>query len=179
MLDTVLGIAVIIATLFGPVLAVWVTRHNDDRRQRRDRQMGVFRAIMGTRKGPISRDKVNALNMVEIEFYGCESVEKAYRALMGHINQVAPLPNNWPDEHKKLTTKLLTEMAMFLGYKLQQLDVLDGGYYPQAYSDLESEQQAVRRGMIEVLSGHRPLLVSPGAPTPPAPFPPPPTPDPQ
>ncbi len=66
-------------------------------------------------------------------------------------------------------------MARELGYELPQLDVLEGGYYPQGLVDIETEQQAVRRALIEVLSGRRPLGVSPAAPLPPAPFPPPPS----
>lgn len=67
-------------------------------------------------------------------------------------------------------------MAKVLGYNLQQLDVLEGGYYPQGLMDMELEQQAVRRALIEVLSGRRPLAVSPGTAIPPAPFPFPPPP---
>jgi hypothetical protein len=67
-------------------------------------------------------------------------------------------------------------MAKVLSYNLQQLDVLEGGYYPQGFADIELEQQSVRRALIQVLSGNRPLIVSPAAPTLPAPFPPPPAP---
>ena len=95
---------------------------------------------------------------------------------MKHANHPKPLPANWGDQHAKLVTKLLSEMARLLGYKLQQLDVLDGGYYPEGLADMEAEQQAVRRALIQVLNGNRPLLVSPAAPTPPVPYPPPPPP---
>jgi hypothetical protein len=121
-------------------------------------------------------EKVKALNMAEIEFYGKESVEKAYRETMSHINTPAPLPDGWGAQHQKHFTKLLTEMAKALGYNLQQLDVLDGGYYPQGLIDIEVEQQAVRRALVETLTGNRPLLISPAAPTPPSPFPRPPAP---
>jgi hypothetical protein len=42
-------------------------------------------------------------------------------------------------------TKLLSEMAKVLGYNLQQLDVLEGGYYPQGFFDIETEEQDSRR----------------------------------
>jgi hypothetical protein len=44
-------------------------------------------------------------------------------------------------------TRLLSEIAQVLGYKLQQLDVLEGGFYPQGLADIEVEQQAVRRSI--------------------------------
>jgi hypothetical protein len=114
--------------------------------------------------------------MVEIDFYGKRAVLDAYRDVMTHINAPPPLPAGWSDRLRTHMTKLLTEMATVLGYKLQQLDVLEGGYYPQGFVDIEQEQQAVRRALLQILSGNRPLIVSQGAPTPPAPFPPPPAP---
>jgi hypothetical protein len=44
-LDTTLGIAVIIATLAGPILAVIITRIGDRRRSQRERQMDIFRSL--------------------------------------------------------------------------------------------------------------------------------------
>ena len=171
-----LGIAVVIATFAGPVLAVIVTRHIDETRQRRARQMDIFRSLMGSRRAPLSADRVRALNLVEIEFYGIPGVEASYKEVMRHINQPAAVPVEWNARLANVTTKLLSEMAKVLGYDLQQIDVLEGGYYPQGFVDIESEQQEVRKVLIETLSGRRPLVVSPAAPTPPVPFPPPPTP---
>ena len=95
---------------------------------------------------------------------------------MGHIN-TKPQPNDgWVDEQSKRLTRLVAEMGNVLGYKLQQLDVLDGGYWPQGFVDLEVEWQEVRRALIAVFSGHRPLMVSQANPAPPPPFPPPPPP---
>ena len=172
----VLGLAVVCATLLGPVLAVWVTRTVDDSRRVQDRRLDIFRALMATRRTALSPEKVRALNLVEIEFFGVRPVEDAHKEVIDHINSPRPLPEGWGERHRKLMTKLLTEMAKTLNYNLQQLDVLDGGYYPQGLFDIELEQQAVRQSLIEVLSGRRPLIVSPGAPTPPSPFPPPPPP---
>lgn len=175
-MDLALGISVVIATLTGPMLAVWVTRCVDNRRQTHARRLEIFRSLMGTRRALLAPDKVKALNMVEIDFYGITTVEGAHREVMAHINTPQPLPAGWDDRHRKLLTKLPSEMAKVLGYQLQQLDVLEGGYYPQGFADIELEQQSVRRALIQILSGNRPLLVSPAAPTPPAPFPPPPAP---
>jgi hypothetical protein len=171
-----LGIAVVIATFFGPVLAVLVTRCIDNKRQARDRRLDTFRALMASRRALLSPDAVRALSLIEIDFYGIKPVENAHREVMTHINTPRPLPAGWDDRLRKLLTKLLSEMAKVLSYNLQQLDVLEGGYYPQGIADIELEQQSVRRALIQVLSGNRPLIVSPAAPTLPAPFLPPPAP---
>jgi hypothetical protein len=172
--DYVLGLAVVIATFTGPVSAVLVTRHIDKLRLARDRRLAIFRSLMGTRRATVSADRVTALNMVEIEFYGLRPVQDAHREVMAHMNLSRPLPAGWDERLRTLMARLLSEMAKALGYELQQLDVLEGGYYPQAFADLDVEQQALRRAVIEVFSGRRPLGVSPAAPVPPAPFPPPP-----
>jgi len=120
---------------------------------------------MATRRAILSQEQVTALNMVEIEFYGIRSVQDAHREVMAHIN-ARGAPDGWNERHRALLTRLLSEMARVLGHNLQQLDVLKGGYYPQGFLDLDIEQQAVRRALIEVLSGRRPLAVSPAAPAP-------------
>ncbi|MGH7083688.1 MAG: DUF6680 family protein, partial [Acetobacteraceae bacterium] len=154
-----LGLAVVFATFFGPIAAVLITRIIDTTRRRRERRLDVFRSLMGSRRAPLSPERVRALNMVEIEFNGVQSVERAYHDLMTHINLTPPLPGDWHQRQRTLLTKLLSKMATVLGYKLQQLDMLEGGYYPQGFADIESEQQAVRQQLVAVLSGQRPLLI--------------------
>jgi hypothetical protein len=175
--QTVLGLAIVFATLAGPVFAVLVTRRIDAGRLKRERRLEIFRSLMATRRTYLSPEKARALNLVEIEFYGVRPVERAHQEVMTHINLPLPAAADWNDRHRKFLTKLLSEMAKALGYELQQLDVLEGGYYPQGLADIELEQQALRRALTEILSGNRPLIVSPAAPAPPAPFPPPPPPN--
>jgi hypothetical protein len=129
--DFLLGIAVVIATFAGPIFAVFITRYIDNQRRISERRLDIFRSLMATRRALLSPDKVTALNMVEIDFYGIQSVQDAHREVMAHINILPPLPEGWNDRHRSLMTRLLSEMARELGYKLQQLDVLEGGYYPK------------------------------------------------
>jgi hypothetical protein len=165
----------VIATIFGPVLAVLVTRHIDVKRQTRERRQEIFRSLMATRRAPLAADKVKALNMVEVDFYGISKVLVAHKDVMSYINTGGARGDveKWDDRHRKLMTKLLSEMAISLGYELEQLDVLEGGYYPQGFADIEAEQREVRLALIQILAGKRPLTVSPSVPIPPQPFPPP------
>ena len=91
-LDLALGIAVVIATFAGPVLAVWVTRHIDNMRRVKERRLDIFRSLMATRRAPLAPDKVRALNLIEIDFYGIQPVSDAHREVMRHINTAPPLP---------------------------------------------------------------------------------------
>ena len=85
-MDFWLGIAVVFATLTGPLLAVLVTRTRDQRGQRRSRQMEVFRALMRSRRSSLSLEYVTALNTVEVEFPGVKPVGSAQRELFRHLS---------------------------------------------------------------------------------------------
>jgi hypothetical protein len=156
-MDLWLGLAVVFATLLGPILAVIVTRWIDNKRAEKNRQLEIFRALMQTRRAPLLPDHVNALNLVEIEFHSVPSVLIAYNDLMKFVNTPAPPDEQWPVHHRSYLTKLLSAMAKYLGYKIEQLAVLEGGYYPTGWGTSDEQQLALRLGFIELLSGKRSL----------------------
>jgi hypothetical protein len=127
--------------------------------------------LMRTRRAALSVDHVTALNMVEIDFHDISEVIAAFHALHQHFS-VTNDPQ-WLENRSRLQTRLLTAMGESLGYKFEQLDVLDGGYTPQGWISTEQEQQQLRQLLLEVLSGRRALPVSPVPFAPPPPFPPP------
>lgn len=178
-MNALLSLAVVFATLGGPVLAVLVTRYIDTKRDQRRRRLEIFRMIMRTRRATLSVDHVTALNMVEIEFYDQPKVLAAYQDLFKHFNLSGPAPPDWWDKRMKLQTKLLSAMGKSLGYDFAQLEVLEGGYTPKGWTTAEQEQQELRRLLIDVCSGKRSLAVTPTPATPPTQFPPaiPPPPD--
>lgn len=169
-MDQFLAIAVIFATLFGPVLAVWVTRVIDERRERRQRKLDIFRAMMRNRRSFVSTDYVNAFNLVEIEFQGVATVEQAFKNVLAHYNTPAADQPDWTDKLRRLTTRLLYAMGKDLDYKMEQLDVLEGGYIPQAFGEMEEDQMAIRKLFAEVAKGNKaiPVLVFQAPPQPPA-----------
>jgi hypothetical protein len=50
-------------------------------------------------------------------------------------------------------------MGKSLGYKMEQLDVLEGGYIPQAFGDMEEEQAHIRKLFAEVAKGTKALPI--------------------
>jgi hypothetical protein len=114
---------------------------------------------MRTRKNALQPDHVNALNLVEIEFHNAEPVLAAYRNLMRHINSGGVADEQWVNKHRSFLTKLLSAMATNLGYKIEQLDVFEGGYYPSGWGAESEQQLAMRLGLLELLSGKRSLPV--------------------
>jgi hypothetical protein len=162
------AVLVILATVLGPVIAVWITRKIDADRAKTARKLDVFRAMMRNRRMHLSPHYVNAFNLIEVEFQGVEPVEQAFKGVFAHMSAQAGQPD-WFDKFRRLTTRLLYAMGKNLGYEMEQLDVLEGGYNPTAFGQLEEEQATFRRLIIEVLQGKRslPIYQGPG-PTPPS-----------
>jgi hypothetical protein len=66
--------AVVVATAAGPVGAVLITFWRENRANLRARRLQIFRTLMATRQIPISREHVNSLNLIEVDFHRCEKV---------------------------------------------------------------------------------------------------------
>jgi hypothetical protein len=101
----------------------------------------------------------------------------AFKALLDHLGVAHPATADWLDRRQRLATKLISAMATSLGYRMDQLEVLEGGYRPQGWDTVEGEQQQLRQLLIDLLSARRSLQITPvaGTPAPPVVYPPPPT----
>jgi hypothetical protein len=169
--DKWLGIAVVFATFFGPVFAVLLTRYIDDRRERRNRQMQIWRTLMGSRRYPTQQEYVTALNLVDVEFAGIQAIEQGQRDLFRHLN-MNHQPPDWFEQLRRLQTRLLFAIGQHLGHRMEQLDVLEGGYMPAAWGNVEEEQRVLRQLLIQQASGKKPVrveIVAPSAEAPPEP----------
>lgn len=150
--------AIVIATFLGPVLAVFTTRTIDNLRQRKERKMEVFRALMRSRRNTLSPEYVAALNMVELEFAGRDNVLRPFKTLFDHY-QTQPQPNDWQDRLRSLIARLLFAMAKDLGYEMEQLDVMEGGYLPSGWNAMENDRNAVLSAMAKVARGEAAIPV--------------------
>ncbi|WP_064693436.1 DUF6680 family protein [Rhizobium aegyptiacum] len=168
--DNMIAWAVVLATFMGPILAVFVTRSIDELRNKKARKLDTFRTLIRTRRTQLSPEFVAALNMVEIDFFNAPKVLSAYSELMKHFNIGAGNADEaWHDRVQRLVARLLYAMGQDVGYSMEQLDILEGGYVPQAMIDNEAEQQVLRRSLLAVLHGTRPFPVTiqgPGQQTP-------------
>lgn len=179
--QTVLGVAVVIATICGPVLAVIVTRFIDFSRLKYQRRMDVFRSLMRTRRLRLSPDHVGALNLVEVDFFDKPPIVAAWQQYHAHLHRVlrkdmasAELDAHFR-EQDKLLTKLLVAMARVMKIKIEQFEIFDGGYTPQGWEEEYHQQNRLRWLLIDMLNGNRAIPVTslttpqPNSPYPPAP----------
>lgn len=132
--------------------------------------MEIFRTLMRTRRMPVHFDHVGALNLIEIEFANDKNVIAAWKEYFKSLNERLHPEANDAVEHEltqrreNLLTRLISEIAKVLHFQVEQLDILEGNYLPQAWGDEEWEQKIARKSLIDVLAGRRPILIQPYVP---------------
>jgi hypothetical protein len=97
--------------------------------------------------------------MVEIDYYDAPKVIAIHGDLLRHLNTKAS-DEVWVDRAQRLVARLLNAMGQNVGYSMEQLDILEGGYLPQGLADEHAEQQFLRKSLLNVLNGFQPLPVS-------------------
>lgn len=165
----------IAALILGPILAVQAQRFLDSLRERRHRRLQVFHTLMATRAARLSHDHVQALNMVDIEWYGRsvfgipfktpgeKAVTNAWRIYADHLNTKAGEGDQlarWVDEGDKLLSKLLYEISRSLGYDFDEVQLRRNIYSPIAHGKQQVQELAFREGLIQILSGERAIAVT-------------------
>ena len=174
-------IVTIVALFLGPALAVLIARWMEYRRAKRERRMDIFRTLMKTRRTRLLPDHVSALNLVEIEFRKNSNVLTAWRAYFQNLGSEQPrrddevvsehLGNDERrireerynirvgQEREKLLATLLHAIARSLNYKVEALEIFEGGYSPQGWADIEMQQELIRSYVVDLCLGNRALPV--------------------
>ncbi len=89
--------------------------------------------LMATRKTNISAEHVNALNLVEVDFYHCPKVQVSWKAYRAHLydDSKGPTPDAaWEDKRDNLPARLIFEMGKVLRYDVPAIEIYRGGYAP-------------------------------------------------
>ena len=86
------------AVVLGPILAVQAQKVVEKIRDKRERLLRIFKSLMTTRAERVSREHVQALNMIYVDFYGSKfwrfkwqnskdaSVTNAWKIYNAHLN---------------------------------------------------------------------------------------------
>lgn len=143
----------VVAVLLGPTLAIQAERFLHRRRERRQRKLEVFRTLMANRAAGLSPAHVEALNRIDIEFYGERKITDSWKAYLDHLNDRSLTPEAWGTRTQDLLAELLYAMAQSLGYLFDRVHIKRAAYYPQGYGDIEQDQLVIRKGLTSVLKG--------------------------
>lgn len=151
-------IAIVFATLLGPVLAVQAQKWVERGRERQQRRLHLFRVLMTTRAAALAPTHVEAINMVPIEFYGRRKsfvdVVNSWKEYIEHLYSDSQRdPPRWGEKRVALLNKMLERMGEALGYKFNSVEISRELYSPKAHSTIESDQEIIRQGLAKLFKG--------------------------
>lgn len=150
-------VAIVVAALLGPVLAVQAQKLLERRRDVKERRLAIFRTLMATRAAMLSPQHVEALNAVPVEFYGSSlvlrQINEAWKLYLDHHDERLPPNDAWAQKRLDLFQDMLHLMSQFLGYSFSKTQLARDIYSPRAHGDLETEQTIIRRGLVNLFSG--------------------------
>jgi len=161
----------IFAVILGPILAVQAQKIIEALREKKNRRLSLFKKLMSTRGERLNREHVQALNMIDIEFYGRKisgskfqtksekAVTNAWKNYNDHLNSRSKYESleMWLKDGDGLFIKLLYEMSQSLGYDYDEVQLKRDCYRPEAHANVESAQLDVLEGLAKVLKHERSL----------------------
>jgi hypothetical protein len=160
----VTDIAIVLAALAGPVLAVQAQKWLERRRDVTERRLSILRTLLATRSATLSLHHVEALNAVPVEFYGndakLKAINEAWKLYLDHHDDRLEFGDAWAQKRLDLYLDLLHEIARFLGYKFTRTQLGRDIYSPKAHGDLEYEQNVIRKGLADLFVGKGSLPLS-------------------
>ncbi|MEY8688302.1 MAG: DUF6680 family protein [Leptothrix sp. (in: b-proteobacteria)] len=162
-------LAVIFATLIGPILAVWAAEWRQARKAERDRMEWVFRTLMSTRGAKLRQDHVSAINHIEFAFpkQKCPAIDDAralYRKQLRHQDSLADdlaVRQAWGNRANDLFADLLYLMALELKIPFTKTEITEESYRPDAHFFSELEWGEIRYLLLQVLKNGRPINFRP------------------
>jgi hypothetical protein len=160
---------IVLSTLLGPILAVQAQKAVESIRERRNRKSWIFAQLMATRAARLSPEHVQALNMIDIVFFGSsifgirrrskqeQAVLDGWKEYHDNLGEGADLPGPQQAAHynkrEELFINLIYAMAQDAGFKFDRVQLKRGAYTPMAHEELEADQRALRKAAISALAG--------------------------
>ncbi len=141
----------LIALFLIPIIAVWVGQKLQDRAQKRNDKMAIFKMLMTNRIYGWSNESVYALNLIDIVFAKDEDVRKQWKKYYDTLC----IENATESDIKKISRehdKLMEEMAKVLGYKdIITWETIQNPYMPKGMKESQNLQQEFQSGQVQLI----------------------------
>jgi hypothetical protein len=158
----------IMAVLVAPFLAVFVQKKIETWKSQRDMKLWIFKTLMATRGATLSREHVEGLNMIDLEFSDKDKKERVVKQIWKeYLDHLASLPQDpeaqkvslqaWSEKNSEYLAALLKAMGSCFGYDFDKVQLKKGIYSPEGHARYQDEQRLLRFLGLEVLSGRKPL----------------------
>ena len=116
---------------------------------------------MVTRGSRVSQRHVEALNSIQVEFYGHRAVLEAWKKYFDFFETGDPGPVSDAelklrlDKGNDLLVTLLYRMAEVLHYHFDEVELKRNIYVPVAHGEADTEANVIRKGFYQVFTGQR------------------------
>jgi hypothetical protein len=160
---------IVSATILGPIFAVQAQKWVERFRERRQRKLWIFHSLMGSRADRTSAQHVQALNMIDLAFYGSsffgmklrsrreQAVLDSWKEYLDHLNTQFNDAGFevWSSNGVELFINLLMAMSRDMGFSFDRVQIKKGVYSPVAHGTIAQDIDAIRTMAREVLEGRR------------------------
>jgi hypothetical protein len=159
-----LGVA-LLGPLAAVILTLVLTPQWEHQKERRERQLSLFRTLMTTRTASVRQSE--ALNVIDMDFDGPEPAEgdvrNAWHEYLASLRETGT-PETVVRRREDRYIDLLYAMTKALGYHIERPALHTQFYVANAVVTDEAEERAMRKAALEMLTGGRVLFVAPGKP---------------
>ena len=141
------------AILAAPAVALWIQRMVDRNKAAEQRRQEIFKALWVNRRRPFYLARVDALNMIDVEFFGEGLIQDAWQDLFAHYRDPHPGLSDAQIElqrEEKYST-LLFEISKVLGYGFGKAHIRDNIYRPTLHDTFELMEMETRQRMLALL----------------------------
>lgn len=157
--------ATVWATIYGPTRVYNLQQKSEEKRELRRRQYRILHDLMRTRAFNLHHDHVMAINLIQLEFYGHEQIQAAFKRYREHLDTSPPedvaARDVWYEDRQDRFYTMIKAMADVLGFeKFDKSDLRRLSYTPQGWANEQDALRMVRGLTIDVLSGRRPVPVT-------------------
>lgn len=154
-----MSIVNLIAIVVIPIVAVIIGQMLQNRAQKRNDKIQIFKILMTGRVYGWTNESVQALNLLEIVFADDKAVCKQWKVYYDKLCVENPSDTEL-SKIKKEKDRLLEIMAKSLGYKSITLESIQNPYIPKGMTDLIIQQQKYQTTQSVVLEQMKNMLQS-------------------
>ena len=156
-----MSIVNLIALIVIPILAVIIGQKLQEKAQKRNDKIQIFKILMTSRIYGWTPESVQALNLLEIVFADDKAVCEQWKVYYDKL--CVEDPNDMElSKIKKEKDRLLEIMAKSLGYKNITLESIQNPYIPKGMTDLITQQQKYQTTQSVVLEQMKNMMKTNG-----------------
>lgn len=152
----------IVALILVPILAVVVGQKLQDRAQKRNDKMQIFKILMTSRIWGWTNESVQAMNLIDVVFADDTAVRKQWKICFDKMCVENPTETDL-SKIKTEKEKLLETMAKSLGYKdIITWDSIQNPYIPKGMTDMMAQQQENRDNQSIIMEQMKKMMQTNG-----------------